>query len=177
MFPCGNVKASVCTQTADCVTACFWSSPDGAPPRPRMTFQNWPEPEFSDPLFASPVLSILSGFRSSACVFLDLFVPLPSPFPPPIPLPSCSSPPPPSSFSCYWCFSLNSKAGQEPQCLHGTDVLPETQKRRRESVSVRMWPFRDTVGFGSFVFRLPSLSCTHDYTQTLRHIHGLDGWS
>lgn len=30
---------------------CFWSGPNGAPPRPWIIFQNWPEDKFSAPLF------------------------------------------------------------------------------------------------------------------------------
>lgn len=40
----------------------FWSSPDGAPPRPWMTFQNWPEDKFSDPPFSPQILFFWSSF-------------------------------------------------------------------------------------------------------------------
>lgn len=36
---------------------CFWSSPDGAPPRPWMTLKHWPEHEFSGSLSSSQILS------------------------------------------------------------------------------------------------------------------------
>ena len=128
-------------------------------------------------------LSILPGFRSSACVFLDLFLPLlsPSSSSPPPPSPSFSSPspspsPPPSPSSsscyCYWCFSLNNSTRQEPQCLHGTNMLTRTQRRRGNWSGTGYSHSGTELSFSSFISYLPSLS----YTQTHRNIHRVDGW-
>lgn len=123
MFPCGNLKASICSQTVDCITVLLliwfrWGTIQARDDLPKLTWAwiFWSLFFIPSPFFQSlVVLEALS-------VFLDLFLPLLPPPPPPAP-PSSSS-----SSCCYWSFSLNDGTQWEPQCLHGTNMLTGTQR-------------------------------------------------